>query len=100
VLEVWLPEDSIRVLASRITERSLMAAATHFTRLCEFLRDQAGEPTMDLVTRVHAEHFVAWMREQGYRPSYVHRLVNTVRRAWEDAAARRLVSENPWRGMR
>jgi integrase len=73
-----------------------MSAAAHFSRLCEFLRDDVGDPTMDGVTRAHAEEFGAWMIEQDYSRAYIHRLVNTVRRAWADAAARSLVSENPW----
>jgi integrase len=99
-LEEWLRDDYLRVLASRVTANSLQSAATHFTRICAFLRDHAGDPTMDRVTRADAERFVAWMRENDYAPGYVHRLVNTLRRAWEDAANRRLVHENPWRKMR
>ena len=95
-LEDWVRDDYLRVLASRLTERSLMSAAAHFSRLCEYLRDHAGDPTMDAVTRAHAEEFGAWMVEQDYSRAYIHRLVNTVRRAWTDAAARRLVSTNPW----
>jgi integrase len=95
-LEQWVRDDYLRVLAARLTETSLGAAAAHFTKLCEYLRDHAGDPTMDRVTRAHAETFAAWMAEEGYARSYVHRLVNTVRRAWDDAATRQLVQVNPW----
>jgi integrase len=95
-LEDWVRDDYLRVLASRLTDRSLMSATAHFSRLCEFLRDHAGDPTMDAVTRKHAEDFGAWMVENDYSRAYIHRLVNTVRRAWSDAAERRLVSANPW----
>ncbi len=99
-LEDWLHDEYLRVLNSRLKESSLMSAAAHFTRLCDFLRDEAGDPTMDAVTRAHAEEFAAWMTEQDYKPSYIRRLVTTLRRAWNDALARNLVAENPWEGMR
>lgn len=98
-LEQWVRDEYLRVLGSRLTEASLMAAAAHFTKFCEFLRDHAGDPTMDRVTRAHVETFAAWMKEQDYARSYIHRLANTARRAWEDALARRLVHENPWRKL-
>jgi integrase len=98
-LEDWVRDEYLRVLASRLTEASLMSAAAHFTRLCEFLRDECDDPTMDRVTRAHAEQFGAWMMEQDYSRAYTHRLVNTIRSAWAAAEERRLVAENPWRKL-
>ncbi len=95
-LEDWLRDTYLRVLASRLQESSLMSAAAHFTRLCEYLRDEAEDPTMDQVTRAHAEDFAAWMIEREYSPAYLRRMVTTIRKAWRDAEVRDLVDENPW----
>lgn len=84
------------VLASRLKESGLRTATVHVNRLLDWLFAQRSNPYLRDVDRADAEAFVAALVAEGLQPSYVRRMVNTIRRLWGDAMVRGLAFENPW----
>lgn len=96
-LEDWWVEEYVAVLRSRLKPSGLRTARVHFQRLCDWLADTYGTPPLiRQVDRRIAEAFVADLIGEGLKPSYVRRLVSTIRRAWQDAITRHLATVNPW----
>jgi len=92
-LRSWCEDEYMKLLAVRLAPSSLRAAGAHLERLAAWC-EANGIATMDAFRRKHVEGFVQWLiATEGCKPSYVARLVRTLRAAWRDAETRGLVND-------
>ena len=100
----WLDHEYADLLRGRLTPHAADQAEAYIARFADWTVDRFGaEPHMHEITRADVERwcaeFVAPKDDggRGHRPSYLRRVVNVLRKAWNDALARGFVAENPWR---
>lgn len=94
----WLDIEYSAILAARLkSEHSALQAEAYLVRFAGWLDERHGARTMmDALTRADVDVWCAEFLADGYKASYLRRIVNALRRAWNDALVRGFVDENPW----
>jgi integrase len=102
----WLDDEYARIMRARLaTQHSYDQAAAYIVLFAAWLEASRGNAWIDTVTRPDVQRFCAAflageLRTLGSGPckaSYLRRVVNVLRRTWNDAIERGLAHTNPWR---
>ena len=87
----WCAAEYLPALVIRVAPSSLRSSGAHVERFAVWC-EQNGLTKMDLVRRKHVDAFVQFLvTVDGCKPSYVSRMLRTLRSAWRDAKTRGLV---------
>lgn len=94
----WLDLEYAAILAARLkSEHSARQTEAYLVRFAEWLDARYGRrATMDVASRADVEAWCAEFTAKGYKASYLRRVVNALRKAWNDAKVRGFVDANPW----